>query len=88
MKKFLYLIFNYNKIKQLSKGEKTILSMINEKYGFSLRDKIFFVELSKKEAWVQVWGNSGNGPMVSLTNLYLFLTEGVMTEEEIKNNHI
>jgi hypothetical protein len=78
----------------LTKEERIILGAVHEKYGANPRDVLFFVREDKplipvrSSAVLQVWGSSGDGPWVHLTNLAGFMVGGHMTLEEIKTSQI
>jgi len=77
--------------RKLLPEEEAILTVVRQKYGASQKDCLFFVRaIDNKpllpvttEAWLEVWGSSGNGPWVNLTNNAGFVKHGISTLDEI-----
>jgi hypothetical protein len=77
--------------RKLLPEEEAVLAVVRHKYGASEKDYLFFMRaIDDKpllpvptEAVLQVWGNSGNGPWVNLTNNAGFVKHGVSTLDEI-----
>jgi hypothetical protein len=73
--------------------EEIILAAVREKYPAHPKDRIFFVKEAKpllpvrSSALIQVWGSSGNGPWVHITNLAGFLKDG-MSLADIKESQL
>ena len=70
----------------LSQQEQRIIQLAEEKFGKSEKDELFFLETG--EAILQVWGKNGDGPWIHISNLAKWLTEGSITENEIKDSQM